>query len=200
MAHCTSCLEEIPHGEVRYAFDEVYCERCFDDLFTYCCRCDRLLYREDTHWDNDGDPYCTECYEEDNDESCPDNPEVYDADRKLIIDLCRGFLYDKPVKKTLIRINREDYFLPKLRGKVGLIDNPIYVYGLADKEGRQILVSNNLFDSVKSFLQENNLDWIVAQDSGVNRIGINYTLRKNNLEIIANLIRTAATVCELQPA
>jgi len=200
MAHCTSCLEEISHGEVRYALDEVYCERCFDDLFTYCCRCDRLLYREDTNWDNDGDPYCADCYEDDYDHECPDNPDVSEADRKLIIELSRGFLYDKPVKKALIRINREDYFLPKLRGKVGLIDNPIYVYGLADKEGREILASKNLIESIKTFLQVQNLNWLVSEDTGVNRIGINYTLRKNHLEVITALIKEAATTKELLPA
>ena len=56
LTRCTGCMELIPEGEVRYAFDEPYCERCFDDQFTYCCQCDRLLSREDVQWDRDGDP------------------------------------------------------------------------------------------------------------------------------------------------
>jgi len=200
MAHCTSCLEEIPHGEVRYAFDEVYCERCFDDLFTYCCRCDRLLYREDTQWDNDGDPFCAECYEEDNDECCPDNPEVFDADRQLIVELARGFLYDKPIVKSLIRINKNDHLLTKIRDKVGIVENSVYVYGIKDRDEYQISVSQNLIDTVKEFALKNGLDWKVNQDIGVNRIGISYSLRQHSLKETVKLIKYSASVREQQPA
>jgi len=199
MAHCTSCLEEIPHGEVRYAFDEVYCERCFDDLFTYCCRCDRLLYREDTNWDNDGDPYCAECYEDDYDHECPDNPDVSEADRKLIIELSRGFLYDKPVNKSLIRINKNDQFLSKIRDKVGIVSSPVYVYGLLDRDEYQLSISENLIDAVKEFILLNGFSWKIKNDTGVNRIGISLLLRNSHLKEVVKLIRAAATR-ELQPA
>ena len=199
MAHCTSCLEEIPQGEVRFAFDEVYCERCFDDLFTYCCRCDRLQYREDTNWDNDGDPYCAECYEDDYDHECPDNPDVSEADRKLIIELSRGFLYDKPINKSLIRINKNDHFLSKIRDKVGIVRSPVYVYGLMDRDEYQLSVSENLIDSVREFILINGFPWKIKNDTGVNRIGVSLSLRNNHLKEVVKLIR-AATTRELLPA
>lgn len=189
LTRCTGCMETIPEGEVRYAFDEAYCERCFDDLFTYCCRCDRLLNREDVQWDRDGDPHCSECFEEENDDESPDNPEVYDADRQLIVELSRGFLAGRLIKHSLIKVNKNDILLTKLRDKVGIVDNPVYVYGLIDREEYQLSVSQNLIDDTKEFILLHGLDWRINPDSGVNRIGISLTLRKNNLKDVVNLIR-----------
>ena len=57
---CTNCDEELKDGEAHFAFDEPYCEECFDNSYTYCCRCDSIVSRNDiTHYSDDGDPYCS---------------------------------------------------------------------------------------------------------------------------------------------
>ena len=89
---CNNCERELQDDEARWAFDEPYCENCFDETFNYCSRCDSVIYRSETQYNSDGDPYCRDCFDEDFDDDAPNNPDVYDSDRELIINLSRRWL------------------------------------------------------------------------------------------------------------
>ena len=90
--------------------------------------------------------------------------------------------------------------LRTIKDKVGLVDNPIYVFGLTDRDEYQISVSADLFDKVQSFVQLNDIKAIVVSSPGCNRLGISLTLRKNNQKEIIELIKQITTVRELVPA
>ena len=61
--HCHNCDEELRDDQVRWAFEEPYCEDCFDNMFNYCCRCDGVIYRESAHYNDEGDPYLAQIEE-----------------------------------------------------------------------------------------------------------------------------------------
>lgn len=194
---CYDCGHEITGDETRFAYDEPYCESCFDDRFTYCCRCDMLLRRDDVHWDHDGDPFCDACWEENNDDDSPENPEVSDNDRRLIIELCRGYISGRNKGKTLIKIRSTDFMLKELQRAVSFVSKPLYVYGLTDTHEYQISCSPDLVNQVREHLLLNGLSWQICEESGINRLGINYSLRKNNFNEITRFIRsiTKEAVC-----
>ena len=200
MYQCTSCEAEIADSDVRWAFDEPYCDECFSESYNYCSRCDSVIYRSETHYNSDGDPYCSDCYDDDYDDDAPNNPDVYDSDRELIISLSRSWLQGKTETKRPIYINSKDILLKTIKDKVGLVDNPIYIFGLVDRNEYQILASDDIYEEVKEFVLLNNLDVIVHSSPGCNRIGISQTLRKNNQPEIINLIRSITAVKETVPA
>jgi len=194
---CTICNCELQLHEVRHAYEEVYCEECFCENFNYCTRCDEVISRDQTLWDQDGNPYCNDCYQEEYDEDCPDNPAVYESDRKLILQLSRDWLNGRCNHKSLIRVNTKDFQLQKIKDKVGLVDIPIYLFGLEDREEFQLSVSPNLTDHVKEFILLNGLDLKIIDGIGSNRIGISYTLRKDHLPTVIKLIKQLTEQKEL---
>ncbi|MCE1187625.1 MAG: hypothetical protein LWX56_00670 [Ignavibacteria bacterium] len=186
--YCSSCNDPITEDETRWAFDSPYCEDCFDDSYVYCQRCDALLNRSDAHFDDDGDAHCSECWDEDFDDDAPNNPEVYDADREQIIALSRNWLLGKQSRKSPIKVNEKDHHLLKLRDKVGLVEQPLYVFGLQDREEFQISASPNLLVQTKEFILLNGLDWKVAEGIGCNRLGLALSIRQNSLKTTVKLI------------
>ena len=198
--YCTNCNDQLNEDEVRYAFEDPYCENCFGDRFSYCERCDTLMHHSDANFSSDGTPYCDDCYEEDFDDDCPDNPDVDDADRKLIIELSRNFLLGKSTKRSVIKINQNDFMLSRIKEKVGLVDSPIYLFGLKDRDEYQVSASQNLIDAVKENVLLNGLDWKVIEGIGCSRLGISYSLRKDNLGAVLKLIRNITRVREIIPA
>ncbi len=134
MYQCTSCEAEIADSDVRWAFDEPYCDECFSESYNYCSRCDSVIYRSETHYNSDRDPYCSDCYDDDYDDDAPNNPDVYDSDRELIISLSRSWLQGKTETKRPIYINSKDILLKTIKDRVGLVDNPIYLFGLIDRD------------------------------------------------------------------
>ena len=88
--HCTNCGESTSEDSSHWYNDEVYCESCFYDSYSYCTRCDEAVNRDYCHYDNDGDPVCDECYHDDIDDNAPDNPEVNDSEREQILNLCNA--------------------------------------------------------------------------------------------------------------
>lgn len=198
--YCNNCNDSLTEDEVRYAFEDPYCEDCFSERFSYCDRCDTLMNHSDAHYDSEGTPFCVECWESDFDENCPDNPDVDDADRKLIIELSRNFLLGKSTKRSVIKINPNDFMLSRIKEKVGLVDNPVYLFGLKDREEYQISTSSNLIDSVKEYILLNGFDWEVTEGIGCNRMGISYTLRKDNLGTVLKLIKNITRIRETVPA
>jgi hypothetical protein len=148
-------------------------------------------------WDHDGNPYCSECYQDDYDKDCPDNPDVYEADRKLILQLSRDWLNGRCNHKSLIRINTKDFQLQKIKDKVGLVDIPIYLFGLIDRDEYQLSVSPNLMDQIKEFILINGLELQITEGIGADRIGISYTLRKDHLPTVVKLIKQLTEQKEL---
>lgn len=194
---CTICNCDLESHQVRYAFEEVYCEDCFSENYNVCYRCDEVISRDHTLWDRDGNPYCNECFEDDYDDEAPDNPEIYEADRKLILQLSRDWLNGRCNHKSLIRINTKDFQLQKIKDKVGLVDVPIYLFGLIDRDEYQLSVSPNLMDQVKEFILINGLDIKTNEGIGSNRIGISYSLRKDYLPTVVKLIKQLTEQKEL---
>lgn len=197
---CTNCEAGINDDEARWAFDEPYCEDCFSDMFSYCCRCNSVIYRESAHYNDEEDPYCSDCYDEDFDLQCPVNPKVSRSDRELVIKLSRSWLQSKVETRRPIFINEKDILLRTIKDKVGLVDNPIYVFGLVDREEYQISVSADLFDRVQSCVLLNDIKATVLSSPGCNRLGISLSLRKNNQQQIIELIKQITTVQELVTA
>ena len=198
--HCNNCGESLNDGDARWAFEDCYCEECFDNIFNYCCRCDSVIYRESAHYNDEGDPYCAECHENDYDDDAPDNPDVDDCDRELIVKLSRSWLSGKVETRRPIFINDKDILLRTIKDKVGLVDNPIYVFGLIDRDEYQLSASSDLFDKVQSYVLLNDIKVIVVSSPGCNRLGISLSLRKNNQQQIIELIKQITTVQELVPA
>jgi hypothetical protein len=148
-------------------------------------------------WDHDGNPYCSECYQDDYDGECPDNPDVYEADRKLILQLSRDWLNGRCNHNSLIRINTKDFQLQKIKDKVGLVDIPIYLFGLIDRDEYQLSVSPNLMDQVKEFILINGLELQITEGIGADRIGISCSLRKDHLPTVVKLIKQLTEQKEL---
>ena len=197
--HCQNCDESLSDDQVRWAFEEPYCEDCFDNMFNYCCRCDAVIYRESAHYNDEGDPYCAECYEENFDDDCPDNPDVSDSDRELVVKLSRSWLKGKVESRRPIYINDKDILLRTIKDKVGLVGNPIYLFGLIDRDEYQISVSADLFDVVQNFVLLKEIKATVLSSPGCNRLGISLSLRKNNQQQIVELIKQITIVQELVP-
>lgn len=188
--HCHNCEEDLHDDAVRWAFEEPYCEDCFDNMFTYCSHCDSVIYRTEAHYNDAGDGFCCDCYEDDYDSGCPCNPDVCDSDRDLIIKLSRNWLQGKIDNRRLISINNKDHHLQTIRTKVGLVDNPIYLFGLIDRDEYQISASGDLYDHVKENVMLNGINAEVMLTQGCNRLGISYSLRRNNQKEIIDLIRS----------
>ena len=189
MHQCTSCEQEIADEDVRWAFDEPYCDECFSETYNYCSRCDSVIYRSETHYNSDGDPYCRDCYEDDFDDDAPNNPDVYDSDRELIISLSRSWLQGKTETKRPIYINPKDILLKTIKDKVGLVDNPIYLFGLIDRDEYQISATNDIFGLVQDYLLIKQSTAKVISAPGCNRLGVSLSLRKHNQKEVIELIK-----------
>lgn len=82
---CRSCLnmETVvwSHCGVRVWNDNDYgdssiplCERCYNEYYTTCSRCERVIHRDDAYYDDDDDePYCSDCYNR-----CSSNSVIHD--------------------------------------------------------------------------------------------------------------------------
>lgn len=187
--HCINCTDSLKETEVRWAYNEPYCEDCFDDLFDYCIRCDNIITRDEAIHNEEGESYCTSCWDDSYDDDAPENPDVYESDRETIITLSRNWLDGKLEYKRLISINRKDYFLKELRNSLGSVDEPLYVYGLKDRDEYQMKLSPNIKQRVEELLRENNIFIKILEDKGINRMGISYSLRAENLSLIIQIIK-----------
>jgi hypothetical protein len=196
--YCEQCGEVVSEDGGHWYNDELFCEGCFYDSYTYCQRCDDTINRDYCHTDNDGDHICDSCWEEDVDDNAPVNPEINDSEREQIINLSKCWLKgEKP--KTLIRINRNDYHLTEIQQGVGLVDHALYLYGLADRDEFQIKASPDILEIVKEFTNSSSIDATVFEDTGHNRLAVSRTLRENNLEEIIELIKQI-TIKEKEPS
>jgi hypothetical protein len=191
---CTNCNDVIPDDEVRWAYDDPYCESCFNDSYTYCSCCDSVTHRNEICYDNSDNPLCNNCYKEQNDNDSPDNPPVDDSDREYILRLSRNWLAGKIDCRRFININTKDYFLSEIRTKVGLIDTPINLYGLKERDEYQITVSPDLEQSVRELLPESLKYYKIQSVEGVRRIGLSYNIRKDFRPQIIQLIKILTVV------
>lgn len=187
--YCCGCDEEISEHETRWGFENPYCEECFHNRFIFCHRCDELTDRDDARFRSDGEAYCSDCFDEECDENSPVNPEVYNADREHIIDLSRMWLMGTQSRKTPLYINRRDFLLKAIRDQVGLVEHPVYLFGIKDREEYQISASPNLIDQVREFLMINGLSWKLTEGIGCNRIGLSLNIRSAELASAIKLIK-----------
>ena len=193
---CVVCNETLSGDEVRWGFDEPYCDDCFDHRYTHCTNCDSVISNDYARYNRNDEAFCDECFCEEDDPDCPDNPDVDEVDRVHIINLSRNWLKGEIENKRPIYINQKDYFLKTLREKIGLVEHPIYVFGLTDRDEYQISASPNLIVDVREFVLLNLPDIKVQEGFGVNRIGICYSLRKNNSKEVIGLIKSLTAVNE----
>ena len=194
--HCNNCDEEINDNQVRWAYEQPYCEGCFEELYNYCSRCDGVIQREATQYDCNGDPLCNDCYEDNYDDDCPDNPSVSETDRELVVKLSRSWLQGKIETRRPIFINDKDILLKTIKDKVGLVDNPIYLFGLIDRDEYQISASSDLFEPVQQYVLIQNIQATVLSAPGCNRLGVSLSLRKNNQKEMVELIKKITSVQE----
>ena len=63
---CRECGTRIPRSDSA-GNDTPLCQDCYDDYYTHCCICGRLLRETQTYYDEgdefDESPYCRSCYE-----------------------------------------------------------------------------------------------------------------------------------------
>ena len=191
---CTNCDDKIDDSEVRWAFDSPYCETCFDDRFTYCDRCDSVVSRDDASYVNEDETLCSECYNNTHDDDSPVNPDVNDSDREFILRMSRNWLAGKVDYRRFININTKDHYLSEIRTKVGLVDNPINLYGLKEREEYQISVSLDLEETLKENLPESIKYYKIISVAGVRRLGLSLNIRKDYREEVILLINSITVV------
>jgi len=191
---CTNCNDVVPDGEVRWAYEDAYCENCFNDSYTYCSACDSVVSRNEVVYNNSDDPLCNDCFSDAYDDDAPDNPEVTDTDREYILTLSRNWLLGKIDFKRFININTRDYFLSEIRTKVGLIDNPINLYGLKEREEFQVTVSLDLEGMLMEQLPESLKYYTLKSVEGVRRLGMSYNIRRDYRPEIIQLIKSLTVV------
>lgn len=63
VVQCWECGDRLDEYGTYYADERVYCESCYDDLYTYCAHCDEPVYRDDTI-DICNGYYCEHCAHE----------------------------------------------------------------------------------------------------------------------------------------
>jgi hypothetical protein len=184
---CCRCEEEISGNEIQWAFEDPYCGSCFDDNFNWCCRCDTIVAREYVHFNDGGDPYCSECYESNCDDDSPKDPAIVDADRYNIIRLCRQSLRGiRLPKQQMIKVNEKDNYLLEIKSLVGYVEKPLYVYGLIDRDEYQMVVSEDMLNEINPVIAGY---CRIQVGSGVRRLGISFSLRKNERLKVVQLIQ-----------
>jgi hypothetical protein len=196
---CNNCNDVIPDGEVRWAYEDPLCESCFNDSYTYCSACDSVVSRNEVVYNNSDDPLCNDCYQDAYDDDAPDNPSVEESDREFILTLSRNWLSGKIDFRRYININTKDYFLSEIRTKVGLIDSPVNLYGLKEREEYQITISPDLEQTVKELLPESLKYYKIKSVEGVRRLGLSYNIRKDYRKEIIQLIKSLTVVKVEQP-
>jgi hypothetical protein len=196
---CTNCNDVIPDGEVRWAYEDAYCENCFNDSYTYCSACDSVVSRNEVVYNNSDDPLCNDCYQDAYDDDAPDNPEVTETDRQYILTLSRNWLSGKVDHRRFININTKDFFLSEIRTKVGLIDSPVNLYGLKEREEYQITVSPDLEGTLMEQLPESLRYYTIKSVEGVRRLGLSYNIRRDNRQEIIQLIQSITVVKVEEP-
>lgn len=182
---CYNCENTI-HGDYNTVYGDIWCEECYNDVFTTCDRCEGLIRRDDVY---DGD-LCQSCYDERQDDpEAPDDPYVDNTDRQLIVQLARDCAMGKVIPKYTLKVNIKDYELPKLKKVVGLVEKSLYVFGLRDDHGYQLMVSEDLLPRVVEFRDLFLKDYIIESGPGAGRIGVSYSLRDKHFEEVVKLIK-----------
>ncbi len=71
---CTRCGERIWNSDNSGSDSVPLCERCYEDYYTSCTSCGRIICTEDAYYEGyeDDDPYCRECHRERDDRSIHD--------------------------------------------------------------------------------------------------------------------------------
>lgn len=196
---CNGCDDSIREDDVRTFNGDTYCESCWGERFVSCTSCSEDIYRDDAYFDDGGYAYCQDHRPEESDPDAPDNPYVDDSDRKLIVQLARDCAMGKVIPRYVLKVNVKDYLLPKLKQTVGLVDKSLYIFGLRDDHGYDLMVSGELLPKVVEFRDLFLKDLIIESGPGINRIGISHSLRENRFEEVVKLVKyISCTQLELE--
>jgi hypothetical protein len=158
-----------------------------------------VVSRNEVVYNNSDDPLCNDCYQDAYDDDAPDNPDVDENDRMFILTLSRNWLSGKVDHRRFININTKDFFLSEVRTKVGLIDIPVNLYGLKEREEYQITVSIDLEETLRELLPESIRYYTIKSVEGVRRLGLSYNIRRDNRQEIIQLIKSLTVVKVEQP-
>lgn len=60
---CSSCDCYVISGR-HDNNDDFFCYGCYDEIYEFCCRCDSEIRSDDAYYDDDGNPYCPSCWED----------------------------------------------------------------------------------------------------------------------------------------
>ncbi|MDZ7762904.1 MAG: hypothetical protein U5K00_00545 [Melioribacteraceae bacterium] len=74
-----------------------------------------------------------------------------------------------------------------------MVSTPIYFYGLSDRDEYEIKVSPNLLEKAQRYLKRKEIELNHIMDTGANRIGVSFTLRKDQSQLIVNLLKELTT-------
>lgn len=112
---CVGCNYRLIEDEdrIEHAFDETYCEDCFNDSFAYCESCENVTSRDDSHYcDNCGQVFCADCYcecDNSDDEECGSNWDCSTARKPKITENFNTFGLE------IECYNSSDYYLDDLQ-------------------------------------------------------------------------------------
>lgn len=59
---CYNCESVIPCGEEIYSRGDRFCRECWEEIGTYCDRCDDPVQADDVHDGPDNEPHCEACF------------------------------------------------------------------------------------------------------------------------------------------
>ena len=83
---CYECGDSISEDDCIYGLDShSYCERCFDQVFSYCQTCEDAVWADDAHYYDCEGPFCACCFNE-HFQPCNDCGNIYETDQLLEVD------------------------------------------------------------------------------------------------------------------
>lgn len=187
---CVNCNTKIERDEDVYynGDDEPICRECFDEYYTCCDNCSDTISRNSVYRGSNDQILCYDCYQDETDD-LPDNPPVDRKEVSDIIKLSRNFLKCKG-KKYFLRINENDYMLPELRHKVGLLSNSFKVFGVGTGSDIDIKASPDIIEDVKICNAVLGMNFKVAPCEGKRKLGLSFSSRNNRLNDAVKLIKS----------
>lgn len=194
-AHCDTTYSRNRRDSWRLAESREYvCDNCYESNYCTCDNCGYAVHYDNvcSHEDED-DCYCPDCWE--GRAACrgPQNPPVTKEDRETILALCSNWLQNKQ-KPIYCLTKSNDMYLAQLSQLVGMIEAPVYVYGIKDNHGCDFWCAPEYYDK----LADATADMVSYFDSTCKvkilqssnpGIGISYIWRSNQLHTLANIIK-----------
>ena len=211
---CYDCGTTICVGDGTYVGEDLVCDHCYQNHYFNCEHCGTSYHNDD--YGEDG--YCRYCCEdsdsERNDEERCIRINSEDASvGEIEATLC---LLAGEMKRLRLRnrCNSNDIYLDEIVSQVGLVDDPVYLYGLIDREEYGLLVDPDTFkflDAKGSIHTVAGKDIVAVEsfsfipivrhihDRHIRAIGISRALREDFRDwvcnFVANITKKEEEVC-----